>query len=146
MTECFRQRMLPSNTQARISSTQVRMPVRVLFTYRAESRAGSPVRGTFLNERDGKDSGASVTVYRATSKKAGTIIDPTKRIIFQQNCPPTLLRDYGLSEEQGLMLEGKREKEMLVTVKRSHGVNITESDTAPYSVVEDIRCWSEGKT
>lgn len=96
-----------------------------------------------LLKRDGKNSGGSVIVYRATqSDRVGRVLDPSKRQIFEQKLSlGEDLLDYGIQEDPALMAPGERELELLVVVKRGPKVNILVQDEPPYSD-DDMRQWS----
>ncbi|KAJ6531822.1 hypothetical protein B0H19DRAFT_1214149 [Mycena capillaripes] len=100
-----------------------------------------------LEKRDGASSGASVAIYRATSDRKGVVLDPASRVAFAQTLPPGRdLRTFGTEEDAALMAPGEREKEVLVVVKRGHGVDYAEKQGSPYLEEGDIREWFPNKT
>jgi hypothetical protein len=110
-----------------------------------------PQPGTWndiLFQRDGADSGASVTVYRATqSDVPGAVTNPRMRQIFEQKLSPLEnLENFGLTEDNELLAENEKGKELLVILKRGRSANIVERDGPPYESEDDIRQWAHGMT
>ncbi|KAJ7167600.1 hypothetical protein C8R46DRAFT_1034265 [Mycena filopes] len=107
-----------------------------------------------LEARDGATSGASVVIYRANApRRPGAVLDPTTRVAFAQTLPAGRnLRTYGTVEDDELMKDGERDKEILVIVKRGRGVDYAEKKGSPYLEDGDIReampnkTWKEIKT
>ena len=99
-----------------------------------------------LCERDGDESGASATIFRATQAERGTILDPNKREIFRQTCPSEELESYGLVEDKSLMSSDEKGKELLVVVRRGAHVGIAERDGPPCPIENEIRRWLDGTT
>ncbi|KAL7910528.1 hypothetical protein GGI35DRAFT_370838 [Trichoderma velutinum] len=114
-----------------------------------------------LKDRDGSNSGASVTVYQSdiphlneyyryipilnefeprVSHK-GTWVKFTQALAPNQN-----IEDYRKVEDPRLMVRGEIEKEMLVVVKRGRGVDYEEKQGSPYIEAGDIRAEFPGKT
>ena len=100
-----------------------------------------------LRQRDGANSGASVTVYRSTQSNApGTVTNPCTRQIFQQELSsPEDLENFGVTEDKELLGGEGKWKELLVIVKRGRTANIAEQDRPPY-MKGDIRQWAHGMT
>jgi hypothetical protein len=99
-----------------------------------------------LLQRDGAQSGASVTIYRSTESDApGTVINRRTRQIFQQQAsPPTALATFGVKEDKALSSKNEKGKELLVIVRRGQGADIAEQQGPPYKLAEDIRQWAHG--
>ncbi|KAJ7741011.1 hypothetical protein B0H16DRAFT_1565686 [Mycena metata] len=87
-----------------------------------------------LEARDGTNSGASVAIYRANAPRCpGAVLDPATRVAFTQTLPAGCdLDTCGTFEDAALMKHGEREKEVLVVVKRGHGVEYAEKQGSPY--------------
>lgn len=100
-----------------------------------------------LLQRDGVDSGASVTIYRSTqSDTPGAVINPRTRQLFEQKISsPEDLQMFGVEEDKQLLSRDEMGKELLVVVKRGRHANIAEPDGPPY-MPEDIREWARGLT
>jgi hypothetical protein len=110
-----------------------------------------PQPGTWneiLFQRDGADSGASVTAYRATqSNVPGAVTNPRTRQIFEQKLSSLEnLENFGLTEDKDLLAGNEKGKELLVIVKRGRSANIVERDGPPYESEDDIRQWAHGMT
>ncbi|KAJ3549308.1 hypothetical protein NM208_g576 [Fusarium decemcellulare] len=87
-----------------------------------------------LEDRDGKSSAPSVTIYRAIEpKRHGAILDPAARQVYRQEAPQTEieLADYGREEDAYLIAPGEREKEVMVVVKRGFGADYEEKGNYP---------------
>ncbi|KAF2458242.1 hypothetical protein BDY21DRAFT_284293 [Lineolata rhizophorae] len=96
-----------------------------------------------LSGRDGDESDASVKVYRAVQPESSAL-NPKECCLFEQRIDPLDRSDkFGVKEDVGLMTPGEKRKELLVVVKRGHGVEIAEKDTPPYASPE-IREWASG--
>ncbi|KAL9115824.1 MAG: hypothetical protein Q9227_000192 [Pyrenula ochraceoflavens] len=91
--------------------------------------------------RDGSDSGASVKVFRSTVAQLGIIIQPLYREEYQQQ-PNADTVEYGLTEDEYLMSAEHVNKELLIVVQRSNGVDVLERQTPPYSNKYDPRAWT----
>ncbi|KAF8175447.1 hypothetical protein K438DRAFT_1682413 [Mycena galopus ATCC 62051] len=90
-----------------------------------------------LEERDGAGSGASVTIYRATSQHpCSVLLQPVTRAAYVQTLP-TGQHSYAFWKEEyaALKAQGEREKEVLVIVKR--GRNGESADKEKQSSLED---------
>ncbi|KAK5996552.1 hypothetical protein PT974_01888 [Cladobotryum mycophilum] len=102
-----------------------------------------------LENRDGADSGSSVTIYRSRqpSVRPGSVMyDRHTRTEFTQNLSPEQdAGTYGLTEDPQLMAPGEREKEVLVVVKRGSGVDYEEKQDSPYHPYDDFRKRFPGK-
>jgi hypothetical protein len=101
-----------------------------------------------VRQRDGANSGASVTVYRSTQSDApGTVTNPCTRQIFEQKLSsPEDLEKFGVTEDKELLEEKGKGKELLVVVKRGRAANIAEQHGPPYTLEGDIRQWAHGMT
>lgn len=101
-----------------------------------------------LHQRDGANSGASITIYRSTQIYApGTVTNSCTRQIFEQKVSyPEDLEQFGITEDEELMGEKGKGKELLVIVKRGGAATIAEQDRPPYRLEEDIRQWAHGMT
>jgi hypothetical protein len=101
-----------------------------------------------LFQRDGVNSGASVAVYRSTqSDVPGAVTNPHTRQIFEQKVSSLEnLENFGVMEDEELLAETEKGKELLVIVKRGRSANIVERDGPPYESEEDIRQWAQGMT
>ncbi|KAK7018395.1 hypothetical protein R3P38DRAFT_2982546 [Favolaschia claudopus] len=101
-----------------------------------------------LDKRDGAGSGASVVIYRATSKQpCSVLLQPSSRAVFAQTLPAGKnLKTFGKMEDSKLMSPGERQKEVLVVVKRGDGVDYAEKEGSPYLASGDIREDMEGQT
>ncbi|KAH8695187.1 hypothetical protein BGW36DRAFT_382259 [Talaromyces proteolyticus] len=101
-----------------------------------------------LIQRDGVDSGASITIYRSTRfDTPGTVVKPATRQLFEQKPPsPEDLETFGVEEERQLLGINERGKELLVVVKRGHHAHTSEQDSPPYPLEQDIRQWANGLT
>jgi hypothetical protein len=99
-----------------------------------------------LCQRDGANSGASVTIYRSTRPGwTGTVINSRTRQIFEQKASfPADLEIFAVTKDRELSQEmGNRE--LLVIAKRGRSANIAEQDRPPY-MLNDIRQWAHGMT
>ncbi|USW55627.1 hypothetical protein Slin15195_G089460 [Septoria linicola] len=100
-----------------------------------------------LDERDGRTTAPSVTVYRSNSPTRGSVLTPGKRTIYcQLPVPRDRLVDYGTQKDQALMQPGEREKEILIIVKRGAGITYAEENPAPLLSGGDIREDSPAQT
>lgn len=99
-----------------------------------------------LFQRDGVDSGASVTIYRSTQSNApGAVIKPGTRQRFEQKiASPEDLEKFGVAEEKQLLCSNETGKELLVVVKHGRHANIMEQERPPYLLEQDIRQWAHG--
>ncbi|KAK7424067.1 hypothetical protein QQX98_000677 [Neonectria punicea] len=101
-----------------------------------------------LEDRDGKSSAPSVTIYRSAKPHTeGSIFNPNMRKPYQQTPPKDEKeRDqYGRVEDAGLMADGERHKEIMVIIKRGHNVDYEEKRNSPF-IDSDIRMEFPGKT
>ncbi|KAJ7167610.1 hypothetical protein C8R46DRAFT_1093566 [Mycena filopes] len=102
-----------------------------------------------LAARDGRASGASVVVYRATESSRDCpngVLHPATRAVYAQDVPPARdLPTFGKAEDAELMARGERDKEVLVVVTRGRDVDYVQRAWAPY-VEHDIRRALAGKT
>jgi tRNA nucleotidyltransferase (CCA-adding enzyme) len=101
-----------------------------------------------LFQRDGANSGATVTVFRSTQSGApGAVTNPRTRQIFEQKVSSLEdLKNFGVTNDKELLAEDEKGKELLVIVKRGRSANIVERDGPPYESEEDIRHWAHGMT
>ncbi|KAL2012117.1 hypothetical protein VTN00DRAFT_4835 [Thermoascus crustaceus] len=83
-----------------------------------------------LSQRNGVDSGASVTIYCSTENgKLDTVLDPnTRGLVEQKILHPEELEHSGVEADQGLRAPGELGKALLVIVKRGRDTDITEYD------------------
>lgn len=100
-----------------------------------------------LLARDGIDSKASVTIYRANQEmEFGAVFTPENSREFNQEIiPPETLETFGAKEDAELTGPNGRGRALMVVVKRGHQADISERDTGPYHP-DDIRYWSDGMT
>ncbi|KAF2874873.1 hypothetical protein BDV95DRAFT_656595, partial [Massariosphaeria phaeospora] len=100
-----------------------------------------------LFQRDGPNSGASVTIYRSKTGTPGSILNHHEKEIFEQNVAPQHLEDFGLEKDPVLISPGERQKEVLIIVKRGRDADIMEEvSKPPYDQTYDIRALAEDKT
>ncbi|KAJ7221954.1 hypothetical protein B0H12DRAFT_1031339 [Mycena haematopus] len=101
-----------------------------------------------LGKRDGAGTGASVTIFRASSRApCSVLLQPATRAAFAQTLPPGKdLATFGKEEDAAVMAAGEREKEVLVIVKRGRGVDYAEKENSPYLEDGDIREDTQGKS
>ncbi|KAJ6479673.1 hypothetical protein C8R45DRAFT_1063244 [Mycena sanguinolenta] len=101
-----------------------------------------------LEKRDGADTGASVTIFRASSRApCSVLLQPATRAAFAQTLPPgKSLATFGKEEDAAVMAPGEREKEVLVIVRRGRGVDYAEKENSPYLEDGDIRQDMPGKS
>ncbi|KAJ7901168.1 hypothetical protein B0H14DRAFT_2429073 [Mycena olivaceomarginata] len=94
-----------------------------------------------LEERDGANTGTSVTIYRATSPRGcSVLLQPDTRAAFAQTLPAgKTLKTFGKEADAALMAQGEREKEILVVVRRGRGADYAEKEGSPYLEGGDIR-------
>ena len=95
-----------------------------------------------LARRDGEESGSSVTIYRATQLRQGSVLDNRTRQIFEQKA----VENFGVEDDKELSALDEDGKELLVVVKRGQTTNITEPDGPPFLLENDIRHWSHPMT
>ncbi|KAL2851272.1 hypothetical protein BJX68DRAFT_266181 [Aspergillus pseudodeflectus] len=100
-----------------------------------------------MAERDGVDSGASVTIYRSTQTKIpGAVTNPHNRQRFEQELQlGERLESFGVDEDPELMHEDNARKELLVIVRRGQHAEIAE-DTAWPCHKNDVRLASGAMT
>lgn len=93
-----------------------------------------------LHQRDGRDSGASVTIYRSMANEAGSIINHLKRETFRQSAALGDLGDFGAAKDPFLTLPCEKDKEVLVVVTRGKHVDISrDTSKPPYDQEYDMR-------
>jgi hypothetical protein len=100
-----------------------------------------------LLARDGTDSKASVTVYRANQEmEFGAVFTPENSREFNQEIIPLETPETFVAKENAeLTGPNGRRRALLVVVKRGHQADISERDTGPYHP-NDIGYWSDGMT
>jgi hypothetical protein len=94
-----------------------------------------------LEKRDGSLSGASVTIYRSTEIDCpNSILNAKTRVQFEQEIPTDqkARENFGIEEEEQLMADDERGKEIMVIVKRGQGVDYEERKGSPL-IKDDIR-------
>jgi len=98
-------------------------------------------------ERDGRDSGASVRIYRSIDGgSSASVTDPSKRKPIAQHVQPDEQDTYGHTEDADMNNGHGGTRHLLVVVKRGRAANIAESISPPFNVADDIRAWSRGMT
>lgn len=98
-----------------------------------------------IKARDGE--GSSVTIYRSKSPTRGSVLDPAKRTVLRQHLrPEQTAATYGNTKDQGLMVPGEREKELLVVIERGSGIHCAEKNPASYLPFGDPRTFSPART
>ncbi|KAL3486493.1 hypothetical protein BJX62DRAFT_241917 [Aspergillus germanicus] len=115
----------------------------ILYARKPQPRTWSRV----TTQRDGVDSGASVTIYRSTQANTpGTIINPQKRQRFEQELQlGESLESFGVGEDPELMHGVNAGKELLVVVRRGEHAKVAEDATATFHK-DDVRHASEVMT
>lgn len=100
-----------------------------------------------LYQRDGLDSGASVTIYRSKIDKPGSIVNYLERETFQQSAALGDPGEFGAVKDPFLTLPCERDKEVLVVVTRGRHTDILrEQSRPPYDPEYDIRALASGMT
>lgn len=102
-----------------------------------------------LIQRDGLDSGASVTIYRSTQCDApGAVLNPETRQLFEQKPPssPEDLEKFGVEEDKQLLDMTENGKAFLVVVKRGRQAQILEQVDPAHFHERDIRHWARDMT
>lgn len=98
-----------------------------------------------LRQRDGADSGASITIYRSIQSDApGAVMNPYRRQILEGAFPRE--PKFGVTGIENIELREKEDWEVLFVVKRGHAAEIGEQDGPPYALESDIRQWAHGMT
>ncbi|KAK2794530.1 hypothetical protein FQN52_008111 [Onygenales sp. PD_12] len=99
-----------------------------------------------LLRRDGRNSGASVVIYRSTHPGVrGSVLNQGSRRPFSQTVSPReQLRLFGETADQELLGPGEKTKEVLIVVKRGRGSDLSDVGSPPYSW-DDPREWANGK-
>lgn len=100
-----------------------------------------------LRQRDGADSGASITIYRSIQSDApGAVMNPDRRQILE-GAFPREPGNLGVTDTENIeSTEKENRKEILFVVKRGHAAEIAEQDGPPYTLEDDIRQWAHGMT
>ncbi|PGH29360.1 hypothetical protein GX50_07884 [[Emmonsia] crescens] len=109
-------------------------------SYRREPQPGA-WHETLLR-RDGRDSGASVVIYRSTCPGVpGSVLNPDSRQPFSQIVSSReQLAKFGEMADQRLYTGNEKKKEVLIVAKRGRGADISDVGTSPYSA-DDPRDW-----
>lgn len=82
-----------------------------------------------LHHRDGKDSGASVTIYRSTKLQSpGSVMDPNSRETFEK---PARTSVHEQPNVKSFCPEGGKHKESMVIVKRGNTPDILTKNMPP---------------
>jgi len=96
--------------------------------------------------RDGRDSGACVTIYRSTRLDSGSVLNPSTRQPFNQNVTsPEALQNFGKNADEELLSDGEKGKELLIVVKRGCNVDISNVGKVQLNGF-DLREWANGMT
>ncbi|KAF8860072.1 hypothetical protein BDZ45DRAFT_741676 [Acephala macrosclerotiorum] len=100
-----------------------------------------------LLRRDGAESKATVTIYRATkgNMPREDFSDNNSRILYQKVVPPDTLETFGIEEDLQLMSPDEVGKGLLVVVKRGCGADVAEREIHSFHH-RDIRQWSHDMT
>ncbi|RYP47748.1 hypothetical protein DL768_006241 [Monosporascus sp. mg162] len=101
-----------------------------------------------LEDRDGALSRPSVAIYRSTvSNCPCSVINANTRARFEQKMPEDreAQEAFGIAEDAGLMVDGERDKEVMIIVKRGSGVDYEQKEDSRF-VESDIRRDMPGKT
>ena len=127
------------------NSTMIALPefeMSMGYGYRRKRQPGT--WDEVVRQRDGASSGASITVYRSTqSGVPGTVTNSRTRQIFEQKVSS---QEDLETEDEELLKEPERGKELLVVVKRGRAADIAEQDRPPYNRNADLRRWAHGMT
>ena len=111
-----------------------------------------------LGQRDGPESGSSVTIYRSTSSIKGSVVNQDEREIFEQDAVSLDPTKFGKKIDEVLRTPEERNKGVLIVIKRGENANITENITEdltnalnpspaqridfPFYRHEDLRAWN----
>lgn len=107
-------------------------------THRRKPQPGA--WASLLSERDGLESGSSVTMYRSPAIGEHLQFPYNQQDTFQQSVAAQSLGDYGLEEDSFLAASNERVKAALVVVKRGRNTNVTEDiRQPPYDQSSDLR-------
>jgi len=94
--------------------------------------------------RDGRDSGASVMVYRSTRLDSGSVLKPSTRQPFNQNVTsPEALQNFAKKADQELLSDGEKGKGLLIVVKRGRDADISNVGKIQLNGF-DLREWTNG--
>jgi len=94
-----------------------------------------------LLDRDGPQSGARVTMYRAKSNIPNSLDDTSSCEVFEESVPDgSQVDDFGMDYDQILPPEDERPKEVLVVAKRGRKADITLKGQPPFDP-SDIRSY-----
>jgi hypothetical protein len=93
--------------------------------------------------RNGANSGASVTIYRATQPGvSGAVLNHRTRQLLHQRPSREELESFGIEEDRELLSADEASKELLVVVKRGRHIDATEHDSIEYELEREIRLWT----
>lgn len=117
-------------------------------TYLRKSQPGAWTLA--LSQRDGLESGSSVTIHRSTATSEHLQFSHGKHNAFEQTIAPQHVEDYALVEDSFLAAPSERLKATLVIAKRGRNADVTkEILRPPYDQEFDLRAlssnmsWSE---
>lgn len=97
-------------------------------------------RNDILPVRDSANSGASVTIYRATQPGiSGTVLNHRTRQLFHQRPSREELESFGIEEVRELLSAYEASKGLLVVVKSGRHIDATELDSIEYDLEREIR-------
>jgi hypothetical protein len=105
-----------------------------------------------MESRDGVASNPSVTIYRGKEELRigclGTVLDPSKRVKFEQKLWEGLDCEPGIFPEDPELMTGLEPwKEMLIIVKRGSSIDYEEKKGSPFAEMDlDLRRDYPGKT
>ncbi|RDL33122.1 uncharacterized protein BP5553_08561 [Venustampulla echinocandica] len=120
--------------------------------YGAEPHWRSPKPSTpeekIIHQRDGAQSGASVTTYSSAGLDVfDTVLTfQPRQISTQEASSPKALATSVVEEDEALSTAIKNGKELLVVVRRGQGADISEEEHWPYTLEHDMRHWAHGIT
>ncbi|KAM5341488.1 hypothetical protein ACJ41O_014519 [Fusarium nematophilum] len=101
-----------------------------------------------MEDRDGAQTRPSVTIYRATVPRVpGAVLSPATRELFEQEVPEDrqALEAFGRTPDTRLLARGEVDKEIMVVVRRGHGVDYDEKGD-PQVLDRDIRVDAQERT
>jgi hypothetical protein len=94
-----------------------------------------------LLDRDGPQSGARVTMYRAKSNIHNSLDDASSCVVFEENVPDgPQWNDFGMDYDQILLPKAEKSKEVLVVAKRGRNADISLKGQPPFDH-SDIRSY-----
>ncbi|KAF2758725.1 hypothetical protein EJ05DRAFT_476039 [Pseudovirgaria hyperparasitica] len=93
-----------------------------------------------LTNRDGPNSGATVTIFRSQSRIRESVRQPGARELYQSIVPPEEYTDFGEVEDTFLCKDDQDARAVLVVVKRGRNTNVVqENGEPPYDENYDLR-------